>query len=41
MNTDLKRRKLFFKVKTQPSNSSSGHGEDKWHNTDRGRWIDA
>jgi len=25
-------KKLLFKAKTQPANSSSGHGGDKWHN---------
>jgi hypothetical protein len=32
MRADLKRRKLLFKAKTQPSNISSGHGGDERHN---------
>jgi hypothetical protein len=30
--TDLKRRKLLFKAKTQPANSSNGHEVDERHN---------
>jgi len=33
MMTDLWRRKLLFKIKTQPGNSSNGHGGDERHNT--------
>jgi hypothetical protein len=34
MMVDLKRRKLLFKAKTQPTNNNSGHRGDEWHNTD-------
>jgi hypothetical protein len=34
MKTDLKRRKLLFKIKTQPTNRSSDQGRDEWHNTE-------
>jgi hypothetical protein len=30
---DLRRRKLLFKAKTQPTNNNSGHGGDERHNT--------
>jgi hypothetical protein len=33
MRADLKRRKLLFKIKTQPTNSGSGQGGDERHNT--------
>jgi hypothetical protein len=33
MKTDLKRRKLIFKTKTQLTNSSSGQGGDEQNNT--------
>jgi hypothetical protein len=39
MRVDLWRRKLLFKAKTQPGNSSSGHGKDERHNTEVDRRI--
>jgi hypothetical protein len=39
MRANLKRKKLLFKVKTQPTNSSSSQGEDERHNTNVNGWI--
>jgi hypothetical protein len=33
MKADLKGRKLLFKAKTQPINSSRSQGRDEWHIT--------
>jgi hypothetical protein len=33
MRTNLKRKKLLFKAKTQLTNSCSGHGRDERHST--------
>jgi hypothetical protein len=32
MRLDLKIKKFLFKAKIQSANSSSGKGEDRWHN---------
>jgi hypothetical protein len=34
MRADLKRRKLLFKAKTQPTNNSSRHGGNKPQDTE-------
>jgi hypothetical protein len=34
MSADLWRRKLLFKVKTQPANNNIGHGGDGQYNTE-------
>jgi hypothetical protein len=40
MRANLKRKKkLLFKAKTQPTNSSSSQGGDERHNTDINGWI--
>jgi hypothetical protein len=37
--TDLKRRKLLFKAKTQPANSSNGQRGDERHNKEVDGWM--
>jgi hypothetical protein len=34
MRANIKRKKLFFKAKTQPTNSSSDQERDERHNTE-------
>jgi hypothetical protein len=39
MRANLKRRKLLFKVKTQPTNNSSAQRGDERHNTEVDGWM--
>jgi hypothetical protein len=39
MKADLKRIKLLFKAKTQPTNNSTGQGGDERHNIEVDGWM--